>query len=185
MRSLVFSCLFLVLCQCSTTPPPEKEVILPKSQSSYSNRDFRSNTYNDIDLNALLSELHLDHPVENIGFQERSFNTCQVEANRSKRPYCENLYVARLNFQVMCRDSTGTVERVNLTPLYSSQLRWKGASKRGITSTNSRGFGSLGFVTKTPSSSGHLYLYLGHKIARKRFRDRWKLILPQSWCDHR
>ncbi len=124
----------------------------------------------------------MDHPMSRLGFEEKSFNTCKVESNRSPKPLCQQLYVARLNFQVMCRNSTGTVERVTLTPLNSTKLRWKKGSKRGFTSTNSSGFGRLGFVTSYPSINGHLYLYLGSKIARKRFRDQWKLILPQSWC---
>lgn len=173
--------LIFAFCQCTTTPETPK-VFLPKSQSSYSDRDHTTERYNDIDVNALLAELNMDHPIETIGFQERAFNTCQVASNRSQSPSCQQLYVARLNFQVMCRDSTGTVERVNLTPLNSQRLRWKKGAKRGVTSTNSSGFGSLGFVTRYPSSDGHLYLYLGSKIARKRFRDQWKLILPKSWC---
>jgi hypothetical protein len=176
-----FLVLTLVLVNCTTTPekPPE---FLPKSQSSYNNQDNRSSRYNDIDVNALLTEVGLDHPLEQIGFQERAFNTCQVAANRSKRPLCQRLYVTRLNFQVMCRHSTGTVERVRLTPLTSQKLRWKKDRKRGFTSTNRSGFGSLGFITPYSSRNGHLYLYLGSKIARKRFLDQWKLILPHSWC---
>ena len=167
---------------CSTTPPTPK-VYLPKSQSSYSDKSYRSKKYNDIDVNALLTELKLDHPLEDIGYQERAFNTCGIDANRSKNPSCKRLYVGRLNFQVMCRDSTGTVSKVRLTPLNSKKLRWKKmGGKRGLTSTNSRGFGSLGFVSPYSSRNGHLYLYLGSKIARKRFNDRWKLILPKTWC---
>ncbi len=181
-RQSVFSlCLFFLLAQCATAPEPPK-ILLPKSQSTYSSRDYRSQKYNDIDVNALLAELKLDHPLEKIGFEERSFNSCKVESNKSAKPLCQNLYVARLNFQVMCRDSTGTVERVTLTPLNSQKLRWKKGAKRGVTSTNAKGFGSLGFVTDYPSANGHLYLYLGSKIARKRFKDQWKLILPKSWC---
>ena len=181
IKSFLFFLSLLCLSNCTTTPKKPK-VLLPKSQSSYVNRDNYSSRYNDIDVNALLTELKMDHPMENLGFQERSFNTCKIKSNRSQKPHCERLYVARLNYQVMCRDSTGTVERVNLTPLKSQRLRWKKGGKRGLTSTNSSGFGRLGFITKYPSKNGALYLYLGHKIARKRFKDKWKLILPKSWC---
>ena len=84
----------------------------------------------------------------------------------------------------MCRNSTGTVQSVTLTPLFSNKLRWKNKhGKRGLTSTDGRGYGSLGFISSNPANNGYLYLYLGSKIARKRFRDKWKLILPMSWCD--
>lgn len=184
LRFLSFLSFLALLCQCSTTPK-EPKIILPKSQSSYSTKGSGSDRYNDIDLNHLYMEMNMDHPVEDLGFQERSFDTCEVEANKSKKPFCQTLYVARLNFQVMCRDSTGTVERVNLTPLARKRLRWKGGLKRGSTSTNSKGFGSLGFISRRPASHGHLYLYLGSKIARKRFQDNWKLILPKNWCSRR
>lgn len=183
VKSLSLYSLLLFLCHCATDPEPvANKEYLPKSQSSYVNQNHNSTRYNDIDLNALLDELNMNHPLETLGFQEQAFDTCQVSSNRSKTPYCQKLYVARLNFQVMCRDSTGTVEKVNLTPLTSQRLRWKRGRKRGLTSTNSQGYGSLGFVTRHPSKNGHLYLYLGSKIARKRFLDKWKLILPKSWC---
>ena len=181
LKSLLLLFLLLPLCQCATTPEPAK-VLLPKSQSSYSNRNYHSEKYNDIDVNLLLAELEMDHPIEAIGYQEKSFNTCKVLSNKSPAPFCQRLYVGRLNFQVMCRDSTGTVEKVRLTPLKSGRLRWKKAGKRGLTSTNSNGFGSLGFVTSSSSKRGKLYLYLGSKIALKRFSDNWRLILPKSWC---
>jgi hypothetical protein len=171
----------LSLCHCESTPE-KKKILLPKSQSSYSTQTQTRSLYNDIDVNALLVELGMDHPMEQVGFTERPFNTCQVKANRSPRPQCQRLYVTRLNFKLMCRHSTGTVERVNLTPLFTRKLRWKGGRMRGYTSTNSKGFGSLGFITPTSSRYGHLYLYLGSKIARKKFQDQWKLVLPESWC---
>lgn len=127
----------------------------------------------------------MDQPINNLGFQEKSFNTCSIESNRSKSPHCQRLYVSRLNFQVVCRDSTGTVERVNLTPLTSDRLRWKKqGGKRGLASTDNDGFGRLGFITKRPSEHGYIYFYLGSKIARKRFKDNWKVVLPKNWCQH-
>ncbi len=171
---------------CSSTPTPKPiKKLLPKSQSSYLDASSGSELqYNDIDVNQLLAELGMDHPNEQIGFQEQAFNTCEIKSNRSSNPDCQRLYLSRLNFQVMCRNSTGTVQKVNLKPLYSRKLRWKNKSgKRGYTSTNGQGFGSLGFISSYPANSGYLYLYLGSKVARKRFKDTWKLILPMSWCD--
>lgn len=187
MKFLLCSFLFLTLLlqACTSTPPPKpKKRILPKSQSSYSDRNYRAQKYNDIDINELLIELGMDHPMESVGFREKSFNTCQIESNHSPQPECQRLYISRLNFQVMCRNSTGTVQSVTLTPLFSNKLRWKNKhGKRGLTSTDGRGYGSLGFISSNPANNGYLYLYLGSKIARKRFRDKWKLILPMSWCD--
>lgn len=179
--ALGYLLLFILLVQCTSTPQASKEY-LPKSQSNYTSRTNYTQKHNDIDVNALLEELGMDHPQHQVGYTEKSFNACKVESNRSKNPSCERLYVSRLNFQVMCRDSTGTVERVNLTPLNSGKLRWKRQGQRGYTSTNTQGYGSLGFVTPYSTRNGFLYLYLGNKIARKRFKDQWKLILPMSWC---
>lgn len=184
MKHLSYPLLFLLICQCSTTPERPKKIYLPKSQSSYQDQSRIDSRYNDIDLNDLFYELQMDQPIERIGYQERVFDTCEVKANKSENPKCERLYVSRLNYHVMCRDSTGTVERVQLRPLSHKKLRWKSSRKRGFSSTNSKGYGSLGFITRSPASSSHLYFYLGSKIARKKFRDKWKLVLPKSWCDH-
>ena len=183
-KSFYLLLLLLFFAACSTTPPKKTKVYFPKSQSSYSDKKSYGNRYNDIDVNALVEELDLNYPLSRLGYEERGFNTCKIKSNKSTSPSCKNLYLTRLNFQVMCRDSTGTVEKVNLTPLHSRKLRWKKkGGKRGVTATNSRGFGSLGFISNYPAKNGYLYLYLGSKIARKRFLDNWKLILPKSWCD--
>lgn len=167
----------------STTEIDEGEVAeLPVSKSVYQNTNKSTQNYNDIDVNALLHELQLNHPVEQIGFQEKSFNTCQISSNRSPKPDCQTLYIGRLNFHAMCRDSTGTVETVQLTPLTTQNLSWKNGQKRGLTQTNNNGFGSLDFITPQSSRNGHLYLYLGNKVARKRFLDKWKMVLPGNWC---
>lgn len=177
----------LFLCHCTTPPPDQSEkkpTPLPRSQVSYDDSTDNLTPYNDIDILALTNELNMSRPIERIGYQEQSFNTCEVQANRSKSPSCKQLYLGQLNFQAMCRQSTGTVSRVTLTPLHKPRLRWKKGYKRGLTSTNSKGYGNLLFLSNRSSRNGHLYLYLGSKIARKKLQDRWKLILPRSWCNH-
>lgn len=174
--------ILLWLCSCATTIEKVPEKKLPVSNSSYYSANGHTQTYNDIDMNTLLQELQMDHPVEEIGFQEKYFNTCQVSANRSTNPDCQNLYVGRLNFHAMCRDSTGTVDTVQLTPLFTQQLNWKSGKKRGRAQTNANGFGSLDFISPQSSRNGHLYLYLGNKVARKQLLDKWKMVLPGTWC---
>jgi hypothetical protein len=184
----IFRALFLILIslqliKCSSTPEVvEPDIDLPKSHSNYVKSEVNSSAYNDIDITTLIEELEVNHPLSTLGYQERSFNSCSVKANRSTQPYCQQLYLGRINYQVMCRDSTGTVDRVTLTPLYSQKLRWKSGVIRGETKTNASGFGQVGFISPNSTAFGHLYLYLGSKIARKQFRDNWKLILPKSWC---
>ncbi|MEM7646079.1 MAG: hypothetical protein AAF203_04145 [Pseudomonadota bacterium] len=178
----LFFILLVFLCHCTTPPPPVLTPTLPKSGSSYQTRERTTRRYNDIDMDQLHRELRMGNRLETLGYQERAFNTCQVQANRSPNPYCQQLYYHRLNFQVLCRDSTGTVSHVNLSPLTTQNLRWKSGRMRGRTSTNGSGYGTLSFISQRSSRHGHLYLSLGRKMARKKLSDRWKLILPQSWC---
>ena len=173
--------LVLFFCSACTTAPDTEETDLPKSRSSYENLDHRK-SYNDIDIASLVQELEMDQPVHEIGFTEKSFNSCDIKSNRSEKPICQRLYLGRVNFQVMCRDSTGTVEKVNLEPLDEGNLRWKQGRHRGYTRTNSMGYGSIEFISTRSSMNQALYLYLGRKVARKSLKDMWKLILPKNWC---
>lgn len=185
--SLTVILLSIFLCQCSTTPEPEELPDLPKSNSSYINNNPTSkkpNSYNDIDVHALVNELNMNSPFNKIGFTEKSFNSCQVKSNRSRNPKCKRLFLGKVNYHVMCRRSTGTVEKVSLRPLTKSLLRWKRGPYRGTTSTNSKGFGTIYYISRSPSRNKALYLYLGKKVARKRLQDMWKLILPNSWCSY-
>lgn len=181
LRTFFYLFICLVFVHCTSTPP-ETKYHLPKSRSSYYNSNQKSTAYNDIDILQLVDELNLNPPISSLGYKEKSFNTCQIKSNQSETPFCQRLYLGVVNFQVMCRQSTGTVQKVNLVPLHSQSLRWKSAGKRGRTQTNPKGYGQVSFISKYSSLRGHLYLYLGSKIARKRFHDQWKLILPKSWC---
>ncbi len=182
--ALILPILGLFFSGCVTDPVIEKDdsELLPKSQSVYTNHVPQENQYNDIDMFSLANELNMSGNTKKLGYEEKIFNTCQIKSNRSPRPYCENLYFSQLHFHLMCRDSTGTVETVRLTPLSSNKLRWKSHGHRGLTQTNSQGFGKLDFVSKNSALRDHLYFYIGNKIARKSFNDYWKLILPQAWC---
>lgn len=175
-----------LLTSCTTTPEEKpRQTYLPKSEVTYFKKDRQKKTYNRIDVPELMEELEMNSPPENVGYVEKSFNTCEVDANKSDHPSCQKLYLSRLNYQVVCRDSTGTVEKVNLTPMDSQKMRWRSPGKRGYTKTDKNGYGQVGFISRRPASQSYLYLHLGSKIARKRFKDNWKLVLPKSWClDH-
>lgn len=175
----------LSITACVTDPEP-KEIeadSLPKSPSVYLRTNPLQNQYNDIDLNALSIELNMTNSFDQLGYQEKLFNTCEIKSNRSPRPFCENLYLSQLHFQMMCRDSTGTVEKVTLEPLISDQLRWKSRNIKGSARTNNEGFGRLDFISKQSSHKEALYFSIGNKMARKSFKDYWRLILPKNWCN--
>jgi len=184
-KIILLYALFFLFLGCATDPVVQEnqDEPFPKSPPSvYTQYKTVENQYNDIDLNSLSQELNMGRGIQTLGYDEKLFNTCKVKSNKSPRPYCENLYFSQLHFQMMCRDSTGTVDTVQLTPLFSDQLRWKSHGHKGFTQTNSQGFGRLDFVSKQSARQDHLYFYIGNKIARKSLKDFWKLILPQAWC---
>jgi hypothetical protein len=186
LQMIIFQLVWMVL-GCATLPPeaqkPQSLQILPESEKVFVQTPDVNGSFNQIDVEQLLHELDMDRPLSQLGFQEKSFNTCEIKSNNSTRPLCQRLYLVRLNFHILCRDSVGTVSTVNLQPFHSNRLRWRQQGFRGVTSTTPSGFGSLGFISPHSSAAGHLYFYLDGKIARKSLRDNWKLVLPQSWCE--
>lgn len=182
-RTQALLCLVFIV-RCGSTPKIEdvKRASLPPSEAEYRHANPRNGKYNQIDVGALLYELNMDRPLTQLGFTEKSFNTCAIKSNQSPTPYCQRLYLVRLNYQILCRKSTGTVTKVKLRPFYSKRLRWRHRGFRGQSETTQSGFGSLGFVSPKSAQQGRLYFYLDSKIALKRLSDNWKLVLPDSWC---
>jgi hypothetical protein len=150
---------------------------------TYTSIPNKEGSYNQINIPALVAELKLDYPLNQLGFREQSFDTCAIESNLSSKPQCQRLYLVRVNYHILCRNSTGTVDRVRLTPMDRRKLSWKYKGFRGLTTTTSQGMGSVGFISPKSSLNGHLYLYKGRRVARKSFQDQWKMVLPKEWCD--
>jgi hypothetical protein len=131
---------------------------------------------------ALQSRLGMIRAINKLGFEERRFNPC--EHGLQQAPNCQSQYMTVLHFQLLCRDSTGTVSRVPnaLTPLSKDYMTWKLAGKEGSTRTDVQGYGQLTMVSAKSTKGQRLILLIGKQFLGVTAEEASRLVLPKNFC---
>ncbi len=138
-----------------------------------------------IDLAGLQKSLGMIRDVEELGFQEKSFDTCRAGYGYSSTHRCRKQYFVVLNFRLQCRSTEGTVEEVTiaeLMPVTHDRVRWTLAGAEGHTSTDGEGFGQLIAVLGRPGRQQRLRLTVGNDFLLMRAGQVNRVIVPRNWC---
>ncbi|MCB0366155.1 MAG: hypothetical protein H6624_15335 [Bdellovibrionaceae bacterium] len=140
-----------------------------------------------VNMDSLQEALRMGRSFDNLGFEEKRFNTCKVGSGYSDKYNCENLYFAVLHFRFQCRDSEGTVESVSmasLSPLSSTRLEWKVGLFEGLVTTDRDGFGQIRFISPGSSRNQSLRFVARPNSMRLGVGDARRIIAPNYWCRH-
>lgn len=139
-----------------------------------------------IDLRALQTVLKLDPKPEALGYQEKPFNTCQVGSGYSSSNNCRSRLLVVINFQLMCRDSEGTISEIvraaNLEPLSNQDIKWTLKNANDKVRTSSDGYGQIVMVSSESQKNQRLRLANTNDFLAIRAREVRSLIVPQNWC---
>ena len=143
-----------------------------------------------IDSVALQSSLGMDRPQNRLGFQEKTFDTCQVGYGFSSTHDCQRKYFVVIHFQLMCRDSEGTTSEIitsdNLQPLSERPVNWSIKNRTGMltgqTQTDTEGFGQIKAITAQSPSQQRLKLTLGNDFLYLKAGEVNRVVTPLSWC---
>lgn len=131
----------------------------------------------------LRSRLGLDRPLEDLGFVEQRFNTCDY--NLTPAEGCKDQYISVIHFQLLCRESEGTIQDVpDVFPVASSQVNFKLGRVSGGTSTDANGYGRVTVVSDHSYRNERLILRIGKQFMGVTVSEINRLILPQNWCTH-
>lgn len=164
--------LMLILSACTSTPkdadqaepvktPSERPISLSPSQ--------------------MLSRLGMVRDLEQLGFQEQGFNPCQFGGGHPGS--CDQQYVSIVHFQLLCRESEGTIQEIpQLFPITSANIEWKVAGQSGGTSTNEEGYGRVSLISRRPVRGLRLTLKRGAQFVAFTISEIGKVVLPSSWC---
>src|SRR5689334_12754734 len=89
-------------------------------------------------------QLGMNRSVMDLGMEEKQFDSCTTPI-KDGMGKCGPRYMAVLNFQIVCRDSEGTVSEVvtNFRPLVSDHIEYQLAGGRGVLKTDSNGYSQL------------------------------------------
>ena len=180
---------FLFVVGCTTTPKfdpgpaPAKRPSIYKQENPYESIE----TALSIDYDGLKSFLKLNRAYDQLGYSERSFNTCNVGYGYSSTHNCETKYFVVSHFQLKCRDSEGTVSEIiqehHLRPISQRQIAW---SLRGTDSTlvtDSEGYGQIAIVAAKSMRSERLKISTGNDFLYMKAGDLKRMITPRGWCN--
>ncbi len=172
----------LILTACTTEPPrsqPIERIPQPVSQDEVPDEN--------IDYEGLARSLEMEGHSDDLGYREKSFNTCHAGYGYSSTHKCRNLRFITISFQLQCRQSEGSESDTNydVSPITESQVKWQLGKDTGMTSTNGEGYGKILWATDASRANSKLRITVdGHFLTVKANEVR-KVVTPGSWCSGR
>lgn len=132
------------------------------------------------DLRIMQKDFDLDLPKDKLGIFSRKMKKCKG----IKKP-CTATYFNLIQFQMYCRDSSGTVEYVSADdyrPVKDAEMVWKSLGKAGVIETDRRGRGQILMLSTSPIKYKKLILIKGENSLQLRFNQVSKIVVPNDWC---
>jgi hypothetical protein len=146
----------------------------------------KENGAENVDFMGLQRSLGLERDPTYLGYVERPFNTCEVGYGYSKSHHCRQKYFVVIHFQLMCRDSEGTVSQVvraaDMQANSNRSVRWNLKDLAGHVSTDSEGYGQIAAVSGQSQKQNRLKLVVASDFLYLRAGEVQKIVTPRSWC---
>jgi hypothetical protein len=182
--------LALGLSACTSTPPrTESPVSRPAENTqrpSPANGRIDSPETESIDEPALQRSLGLEKPDSWLGYAEKAFDTCLAGYGYSKVHNCRAKHFVIVHFQMLCRDSEGTVSEVvksaDLIKNAGRNVRWSLGHLTGATETDGLGYGQIHVISSQSQKQARLKLVVENDFLYLRAGEVTKIVTPRSWC---
>ncbi len=136
-----------------------------------------------INLDQLQTTLRMNREADELGFQNRWFDTCKIGQDLSSK--CRGKRFTVIHFRLLCRNSTGTVELVSrdeLSPLSTSSIKWILGPRSGSIPIDDEGYGQVRLVTPGSVRNQRFVLKLGTHSLGVRAKSVKQIVLPGDWC---
>ncbi|WP_413580679.1 hypothetical protein [Bdellovibrio sp. HCB288] len=180
MNFLILGALLAMLTACTTQQPAPPPSTTPPMSTQVGEES------SSIDAVAIQRALHLERNVEQLGIQEKSFNTCEMGYGYSRNKNCKTAYMTVLNVRLLCRDSEGTISTVlteaDVTPIAAQTIRWSLKNVSGEFVTDGLGYGQIVALSYRPQKRERVRLALGNEFLYMRAHEITKVITPRPWC---
>ncbi|MBX3022694.1 MAG: hypothetical protein KF799_13560 [Bdellovibrionales bacterium] len=166
-RLFVLAVLLGALTGCRTTPEmvPDPKIQTPMADPH----------------EGLKTALGMYRSPGDLGFAEKSFNPCSFGLSGGQ---CKNQYFSVVHFQLLCRDSEGSVSSapIALQPIVAGNVKWKVGNQSGGTQTDSQGFGQFTMMSPRSARGQRLTLRIGPQFVAFTVSEVSKIILPKNFC---
>ena len=181
MKSFLFLIPILFFCGCATNssrpvlapPLPQAQVETPQASQK-------------INMQGLEKDLGLERSFESLGFQEKAFQTCSAGNGFSNHQNCQIKYFVVIHFQLMCRDSEGTISTIltiaDLQPVSQQPVIWTLKNSSSSVQTDDRGYGQIRMISSIPQNQQRLKLSVGNDFLYTRAGEITRVATPPSWC---
>ena len=125
-----------------------------------------------------------DRPTEDLGAVEKTFNSCSIEPHPDP---CATRFVTLIHFQLLCRDTEGTVQDapVRPEPIGIDDLQWNVGELKGTSRTDDRGFGEIIALSDRSLLEQRLTLRMGPRFLGLTVGEITKVVLPNNFCQKR
>ena len=187
MKSLTLVLAILLVTACASTPDVAPTPEIERSIERPVPEIWTGTSVPQIDYLGLARSLGLDKPKTDLGYLEKSFDTCEVGYGYSSSNNCRRETFAAINFQILCRDSDGTVSvavtREDMKPLSGRSLKWTLRGVKGTMRLDGEGFGQVrGTFSRSPRSD-RIKLSVDNDFLYVRAEEVKRLVTPKNWCN--
>lgn len=177
---LIAAVISLCLSGCSTIRKPSLPETPPTAGEYFPPKIILDQLPKPEDLQARLSMMR---DRSDLGLEERSFDPCDFGVDR--RSGCPTHRLGVLYFQLMCRESTGTIQSIpKVYPVARQNLRWSIGARSGVIRTDDNGYSQLRIITRNSVGPQRLIIRMGRQYMGVRMEDVSRLVLPHEWCRH-
>jgi hypothetical protein len=184
-KLFLFLCLVLVSA-CASKPVEQTPMSTEMPKPVLQNSDSKPVEEN-IDAYGLQNYLKLNLGFNQLGFIEKSFNTCSVGFGYSGTHNCRSRTFTVIQFQLMCRNSEGTVSKAitqaDLRPISRRNVKWIIKNAKGNLMTDSEGYGQIAFISARSQKLERLRLAVDKDFLYMKAGEVTQLITPKSWYD--
>ncbi|MBO9667638.1 MAG: hypothetical protein J7501_12595 [Bdellovibrio sp.] len=180
MKFIFVAVAMLFLVACSTTPSKTTTYTSPPAVAGPDQGNSQ------IDYQAIQRALHMERSSEELGYAEKSFNTCEMGYGYSRNKDCRKAFLVVLNVRLMCRDSEGTISTVlteaDVAPIAGQNIRWNLKATSGTFQTDGLGYGQILTISPRSERKERLKLAAGNEFLYMRANEITKVITPKPWC---
>lgn len=140
-----------------------------------------------IDYPSLQKSLGLERAPGVLGYTEKSFATCTAGYGYASSRNCRRDFFAVIHFQLLCRDSEGTIStalnRDDMRALSRRSASWTLSGKKGTMQMDEEGQGQILMSFSSSPRFQRLKLTVDNDFLYLKAGEINRVVVPGNWCN--
>lgn len=180
-RLIIYFASLSLFAACASAPRSEEPASPPTEPAS----GPAAKPVRTVDFPTLTRTLQLDRAIQELGYEEKRFDPCELGIGPAGHQQCGTYFLAVIHFQLQCRDVDGTVEIYNTEPIRAKNVRWTLGRIQGKTETDHEGYGQVIAVAPASQRQQKLRITVGNDFLIVSAEQAKRLVTPPDWCPRR